>query len=234
MNNSLIDKIRGGLIVSCQALENEPLHGSFIMGKMALAAKQGGAAGIRANGIEDIRAIKKEVDLPLIGIIKRVYGDNGVFITPTLREVTELCAEGVDILAMDATIRERPDNRSLEESVLFVKREFPNVMLMADTSNADEARIALQLGFDFIAPTLMGYTPYTSGFDISANDFEKLKEYISTGGRVIAEGNIDSPEKARRCLDLGVLAVVTGGAITRPQLITKKFTDAMKSFFPST
>ena len=228
MKNNLIDRIRGGLIVSCQALPDEPLHSSFIMSKMALAAKQGGAVGIRANGIEDIRAIKKEVDLPLIGIIKRVYGDNGVFITPTLREVTELCSEGVDILAMDATMRERPDNRPLEESVALVKREFPKIILMADTSNVDEARIALQLGFDFIAPTLMGYTSYTSGFDISANDFEKLKGYIALSDRVIAEGNIDSPEKARRCIDLGALAVVTGGAITRPQLITQKFTDAMK------
>ena len=228
MENNLIDRIRGGLIVSCQALPDEPLHSSFIMSKMALAAKQGGAVGIRANGIEDIRAIKKEVDLPLIGIIKRVYGDNGVFITPTLREVTELCSEGVDILAMDATMRERPDNRSLEESVVFVKREFPKIMLMADTSTVDEARVALQLGFDFIAPTLMGYTSYTPDFNIAANDFEKLREYIAISDRVIAEGNIDSPEKARRCIDLGALAVVTGGAITRPQLITKKFTDAMK------
>lgn len=227
MTHGLIEKIRGGLIVSCQALPHEPLHSSFIMSKMALAAQEGGAVGIRANGIEDIRAIKREVALPLIGIIKRDYEDSSVFITATLREVRELCEESVDILALDATQRPRPGGETLDSLVQYVRHHFPHILLMADTATAQEARRAVDLGFDFIAPTLMGYTENTRGWDISSNDFEKLREYIQMGTNVIAEGNIDTPQKARRCIDLGVLAVVTGGAITRPQLITKKFTDAL-------
>ena len=228
MTHGLIEKIRGGLIVSCQALPHEPLHSSFIMSKMALAAQEGGAVGIRANGIEDIRAIKAEVALPLIGIIKRDYEGSSVFITATQREVRELCEEGVDILALDATQRQRPGGETLENLVGYARHHFPQILLMADTSTAQEARIALDLGFDFIAPTLMGYTEHTQGWDIAANDFERLREYVDMGAKVIAEGNIDTPQKARRCIDLGVLAVVTGGAITRPQLITKKFTEALK------
>ena len=96
-------EIKGALIVSCQALADEPLHSSFIMSKMALAAKQGGAKGIRANSVVDIRAIRKEVDLPIIGIIKRDYPDAEVYITATMREVDELMAVQPEIIALDAT-----------------------------------------------------------------------------------------------------------------------------------
>ena len=115
---SILEKLRRGLIVSCQALPGEPLHGRNMMAAMALSAKEGGASGIRANGVEDIRAIRKEVDLPMIGIVKADYPDSPVFITPTQREVDALLAEGVEIIALDATARPRPGGLSLEEFFL--------------------------------------------------------------------------------------------------------------------
>ncbi len=110
----VLDKIKGRLIVSCQALEDEPLHDSYIMSKMAFAAKLGGASGIRANSVKDIRAIKKEVDLPIIGIIKKDYPGSGVYITATEKEVDDLYQEGVDIIAFDATKQVRPDGKSFQ------------------------------------------------------------------------------------------------------------------------
>ena len=110
-----LNEVKGKLIVSCQALPDEPLHSSFIMGRMAYAAYVGGAAGIRANTVVDIQEIKKNVTLPIIGIIKEQYGDNQVYITPTMKEIDALVAEGVDIIAIDGTKRERPDGRTLED-----------------------------------------------------------------------------------------------------------------------
>lgn len=118
----IIVKIKRGLVVSCQALENEPLHSSFIMSKMALAAKIGGAIGIRANGVNDISQIKLEVDLPIIGIIKKNYNNCDVFITPTMKEIDELCNEGVDIIALDATFRNRPDGVLLDDFFENIKK----------------------------------------------------------------------------------------------------------------
>lgn len=220
----ILDRLKGRLIVSCQALEDEPLHDPYIMGKMALAAKVGGAAGIRANTVKDIQAIKKEVDLPLIGIIKKNYGDHPVFITPTISEVAELHEEGVGVIAFDATGRTRPDGKKFGEFFSEVKSRFPDQLFMADCSSADEAVEAERAGVDIVATTLVGYTPYTEGHV----PLEALEEVVSrVSVPVIAEGNIDTPEKARKALQIGAHAVVVGGAITRPQLITKKFAHAM-------
>lgn len=220
-----IKNLKGKLIVSCQALSEEPLHSSFIMGRMAYAAKIGGASGIRANTIVDIKEIKKNVDLPIIGIIKEVYGNNNVYITPTLKEVEALVREGVDIIAIDGTKRERPDKMQLEVLISKVKKLFPNQLLMADISSVEEAINAQKIGFDFVGTTLVGYTDYTKGND-PLTELEKVINSVSIP--VIAEGNIDTPQKARKALELGAFSVVVGGAITRPQQITKKFVDEMQ------
>ena len=205
-----------GLIVSCQALENEPLHSSFIMGKMALAAKDGGAVGIRAKSVEDITAIKGEVDLPIIGIIKKDYPGLVPYITPTMKEVDELVNAKVDVIALDATI-----NQDVE-FIKAVMEKYPNQKFMADISTAEEGLRAEKLGFDYIGTTLVGYTEQSKGI----NNFEVLDELIRQCTKpVIAEGNFDTPEKARKAMENGAYAVVVGGAITRPQLITKKFND---------
>jgi len=219
-----VKNINKGLIVSCQALEDEPLHSSFIMGKMAKAAIQGGAVGIRANSKEDIIEIKRSVDTPIIGIVKRDYEDSDIYITPTMREVDELMEAGVDIIALDATNRLRPDNTTLEVFIEKIREKYNDILLMADCSTYEEAINANKLGFDFIGTTLVGYTEESKGIHINDNDFELIRNIINSVSKpVIAEGNIDTPEKARRVLELGCYSVVVGSIITRPQVITKKF-----------
>jgi N-acylglucosamine-6-phosphate 2-epimerase len=211
-----VKAIDRGLIVSCQALDNEPLHSSYIMSRMAVAAKEGGAIGIRANSVEDIVAIKKESDLPIIGIIKIDYKGIKPYITPTMKEIDDLVATEVDIIALDATINQ--DEEFLKE--IFIK--YPNQQFMADISTIEEGLRAGELGFHYVGTTLVGYTEQSKGM----NNFEVLEALIEKcKGKVIAEGNFDTPEKARKALEDGAYAVVVGSAITRPQLITKKFND---------
>ena len=152
--NKILESIRGKLIVSCQALEDEPLHSSFIMGRMAYAAYSGGAAGIRANTVDDIKEIKKNVSLPIIGIIKKIYNNSDVYITPTIKEVEDLINEGVQIIAIDATKRERPDRKDLKDFIAEIKEKYPNQLFMADISSVDEALYAEKIGFDIVGTTI--------------------------------------------------------------------------------
>lgn len=226
----MLEQIKGKLVVSCQALENEPLHSPFIMAKMALAAAEGGAAGIRANSVVDIEAIRQQVALPVIGLIKRDYPDSEVFITPTLREVEELVAAAPEMIALDATQRPRPGGETLAQLVAGIRARWPALLLMADIASVEEALIAEELGFDCVGTTLYGYTPQTKRHTLPESDFALLRAVLAAVAvPVIAEGNVDTPERAARCLALGAHAVVVGGAITRPQQITRRFTDAIRS-----
>lgn len=217
-----------GLIVSCQALENEPLHSDYIMGRMAIAAVQGGAKGIRANSAKDIREIKQQVDVPIIGIVKRDYEDSDVFITATMKEVEELVEVGVDVIALDATHRPRPLQTSLQDFYQAIRSKYPNQLLMADCATLEDCIEADHLGFDYISTTLHGYTKETDGSLLFHDDFKFLKDVLDRVTQpVIAEGNILTPEMAKRCMDLGTHAVVVGGAITRPQQITARFDAAL-------
>ena len=228
MNNK-VENLKGKLIVSCQALPHEPLHSSFIMGRMALAAKEGGAFGIRANTKEDIKEIQSTVNLPVIGIVKRDYTDSKVYITPTMKEIGELMEVRPEIIAVDATGDLRPDGVTLDQFFHQIKEKYPHQLLMADCSTVEEALHADQLGFDFIGTTMVGYTQQSKGLRIEDNDFQILREIIAqTRHRVIAEGNINTPEKAKRVIELGAFSVVVGSIITRPQLITRSFADALK------
>ena len=226
---TMLEQIKGKLVVSCQALENEPLHSPFIMAKMALAVAQGGGAGIRANSVADIKAIKEEVTLPVIGIIKRDYADSDVFITATLREVEELLTVNPQMIALDATARARPGGETLIQLVQQIRKRYPQVLLMADIASVEEARTAQSVGFNCIATTLYGYTAQTRGRRLSDNDWQFLKEVLAAVTLpVIAEGNVDTPQSAAHCLALGAHSVVVGGAITRPQQITRRFVDIMQ------
>lgn len=230
MKNKVDMQIANGLVVSCQALPHEPLHSSYIMSRMAVAAMEGGASGIRANTTNDIQAIREVCPLPVIGIIKEVYGDHPVFITPTMKEIDALVQTGVEIIAMDATCRPRPDGSSLDELFAQAKEKYPNQLFMADCSTIEEALHADALGFDYIGTTLVGYTEESCGDKIEANDFEIIRTILANVSHsVIAEGNIDTPEKCRRVLELGCKSVVVGSIITRPQLITRRFADAIAS-----
>lgn len=228
--NARINALKGKLIVSCQALPHEPLYSSFIMGRMAKAAKEGGAAAIRANTREDIKEIQSQVDLPIIGIVKRDYPDSKVYITPTMKEIDELMEVKPEIIALDATAAIRPNGLRLDEFVQQIRKKYPDQLLMADCSTVEEAVHADELGFDFIGTTMVGYTPQSSLMKIEANDFEILREIVKrVKHRVIAEGNINTPEKAKRVIELGAFCVVVGSIITRPQLITRSFAEALEN-----
>lgn len=227
--NENIEKLKGKLIVSCQALPTEPLHSSFIMGRMAAAAKEGGACGIRANTKEDIREIQKQTGLPVIGIVKRDYQGSNVYITPTMLEVEELMEVRPEIIALDATNRMRPGDMTLSEFFSAVKEKYPEQLWMADCSTVEEALYADALGFDFIGTTMVGYTEESKGLKIEEDDFAVLREIIARAKHpVIAEGNINTPQKARRVIELGAYSVVVGSIITRPQLITRSFAEAIE------
>ncbi|GCF93227.1 putative N-acetylmannosamine-6-phosphate 2-epimerase [Enterococcus florum] len=220
-----LEQLRGNVIVSCQALENEPLHSSYIMSKMALAAKQGGAAGIRANSVADIQAIKSEIDLPVIGIVKRDYEDSKVYITATAKEVEELLTTEAEIIAMDATKQTRPNNERLSDLLELVHKA--GRLAMADISTIEEALEAEKLGFDLLSTTLAGYTDYSHKTETP--DFELLQRIINeVKTPVIMEGHTDRPEQVTQAFRLGCFAVVVGSIITRPQVITKKYVEAAK------
>ena len=221
----MLDKVKGRLIVSCQALEDEPLHSPFIMGRMAKAAMEGGAVGIRAQGVEDIIEIKKVTGLPVIGIIKRNYEDSDIYITPTKKEVDELLTTGCEMIALDATKRKRPNGENVKDLVDAIHAK--GRLAMADISTLEEGIEAEKLGFDCVSTTLSGYTPYSK--QSNSVDFELLEELVKTVKiPVICEGRINTPEELKKALDLGAYSAVVGGAITRPQQITKRFTDILK------
>lgn len=223
----IFESIKNEVIVSCQALPEEPLHSSFIMGRMAYAAFLGGAKGIRANSVEDIKEIKKTVNLPIIGIIKKVYGDCPVFITPTMAEIDALCEEGVEIVALDATTRIRPDGKTIIEVFPEIRKKYPDQVFMADCSSYDDVKVAAELGFDCLGSTLAGYTEETKGTKLP--DIALIRRMVTDFNLpVIAEGGISTPEELKEVFQQGVHAAVVGSAITRPMEITKRFIDAVK------
>lgn len=227
LKEDLLKAIEGGLIVSCQALPHEPLHSPYIMSRMAYAAMLGGAAGIRANSGKDIAEIRKIVDLPIIGLSKKVYDGFDVFITPTMEEVREIIEAGAHIVAVDATGRKRPGGISLEEFIRKIRREFPEIILLGDISRAEEGIECEKLGFDLVSTTLSGYTKATE--NIKLPDFKLVRELtMKLSIPVIAEGGIWTPEELNEAMDAGAYAAVIGTAITRPMEITRRFCNAIK------
>lgn len=220
-------RIQNSLIVSCQALEDEPLHSSLIMSKMALAAKMGGAKGIRANSVQDIHEIKKEVDLPIIGIIKKDYEDTDIYITTTMKEVDALVAEGVDIIAMDATMQLRPHNQTITEFFKEVKAKYPHQLFMADCSTVEEAIHADNIGFDFIGTTLVGYTPQSQNSRIDANDFKIIREIVKNVKHpVIGEGHYFDQWFGAPCNDFAKIGSVISSASMSIMAVLLVFTTA--------
>lgn len=228
-DGKLLDQLRGGLIVSCQALPDEPLHGAPFMARMARGAYEGGAVGIRANGVEDIKAIRREVPLPIIGLVKRRYEGSPVFITPTLREVAAVVEAGADLVAIDATDRPRPDGAQLADLFDRIHTRW-STPIVADVSSPVEATRAVEAGADIVATTLIGYTDGQADPEPFEPPLDQIRAIIDAvrPAPVIAEGRIWEPADARRCLEFGALAVVVGTAITRPQLITARFVHGLK------
>ena len=221
---AFLKAIRGKLIVSCQALEDEPLHDPYIMGRMAVAAREGGSAAIRANSPEQIAAIQKAAGLPVIALYKRVYPGSEVFITPGMEEVEALMELDPEVIAMDATARPRHRGERLEDFFAKVRARYPDQMFMADISTFEEAVEAEKMGFDLVSTTLSGYTAYTE--DCAFPNLGLMKRCSgSLSIPVIAEGGIWSPEELRETMHTGVWAAVVGTAITRPRDITRRFIE---------
>lgn len=226
-NQQCLDAIRGKLIVSCQALADEPLFSDFIMARMAYAAMEGGAAGIRANTVQDIAAIRRTVSLPVIGLIKQEYPDSPAYITPTLAEIDALAETGCEIIALDATLRPRPAGESLDALFAAARKKYPSQLFMADVSTYEEGCHACALGFDLVGTTLSGYTAESQGRSLP--DFELMEKLSHTlSCPVIGEGGIWTPEQLCRARDCGVHACVVGTAITRPREITRRFVQALE------
>ena len=225
----LFAQIKGGLIVSCQALETEPLYTKEggVMPLMAKAAAMSGAVGIRANTVRDITQIKQVVDLPVIGIIKKDYPGTPMYITVTMKEVDELVACGVDILAVQGTSALRPDGSTASQFIEAIKAKYPEQLVMADCATIEEGIACANAGADFVGTTMRGYTPETQGCDDIDFDFiHELSEKCPA--KIIAEGHIHYPEQAKKALEAGAFALVVGGAITRPAEITARFVAAIE------
>lgn len=226
---NIIESLKGGLIVSCQALQGEPLYREEggVMVLMAKAALEAGAIAIRTEGIKDIKQIKEEINVPVIGLIKKEYPNYEPYITVTMAEIDALVEAKCDIIAMDATFSKRADG-SINNFVKNIKEKYPNQLLMADISTLEEGLNAEKIGFDLIGTTMSGYTTGTSDKK-NGPDFQLMKELVeNTRTPIVAEGRIHTPKDLEMAFNQGVYTAVVGGAITRPLEITKKFINVIK------
>lgn len=221
---SVIESLRGGLIVSVQAYPGEPMRHPETMAQIALAAERGGAVAIRCQGLADISAIKGQVEIPVIGLWKE--GHEGVYITPTLRHARACIMAGADVVAIDATRRARPDGLSYADTVKALKEE--GALVMADCGSIDDARMAVEAGSDIISTTLAGYSGERE--KTAGPDFELLDQMVTEFPQVpvLCEGRVHSPKQAAEVMAAGAYAVVVGTAITHPTTITSWFADAIK------
>lgn len=224
--NEILEKLKGGLIVSCQVQHDDPVYSEDFVLKMAKAAEWAGAVGIRANSPEQIGLIKENIDLPMIGLYKIWHEDTDVFITPTLEAARQVWEAGAEIIALDCTDQITHEGRPAYELLPIVKKEIPEALIFADVSNYDEAARAAQMGADIVGPTLYGYTEETKHITSpDLREFARMSRDLGDKAFMIMEGHIYTPEDAVKCLYLGADAVVVGSAITRPHLIAKRFVD---------
>ena len=224
MSGELLEGLRGGLIVSCQAYADEPMLDPRTMAQVAESVVRGGAVGVRAKGLDDLRAIRARVAVPLIGLVK--VGTSGVFITPTLADCLAVAATGCEIVALDGTRRPRPDGLTLRQTIEGLRDAFPDVLVMADCGSPPDAEAAQDAGADVLGTTLAGYTgerPRTEG-----PDWDCVDGVVALAKRpVFVEGRIHTPADAAEALRRGAWAVVVGTAITHPATITSWFVERL-------
>ncbi|WP_203568340.1 N-acetylmannosamine-6-phosphate 2-epimerase [Aestuariimicrobium ganziense] len=220
----VVEALRGGLVVSCQAYPDEPMLDASTMVRIARAAVAGGAVAVRLKGLDDLALGVPVLPVPVIGLVK--VGTSGVFITPTLDDCLAVAATGAAVVALDGTRRPRPDGRTLAATIAALKQAHPDVTVMADCGSADDARAAQDAGADLLGTTLAGYSgeqPPTPG-----PDWQVLDEVVALAEvPVIAEGRIHTPDQAGEALHRGAHAVCVGTAITHPTTITSWFVDAL-------
>ena len=224
--NDILNRIKGTVVVSVQAMPNEPLYLEQCMIGMMKSVVNGGAGALRLAGARDVKNAKKLFNLPIIGltkpnIIPKNYKEL-VYITPNINDVIELVEAGADVIATDATQRKRPNNEKLQDLIKYI--HINKRLAMADISTLEEGLNAKELGADIISTTLAGYTLESANSPANEPDFELLKQLVEqTQLPVVLEGRIWEPEQVNKAFELGAHCVVIGSAITRPQLITKRF-----------
>ena len=227
--NPIFSKLKNQLILSCQAEGDSPFNNPEDVAKFAVCAEMGGAAAIRTEGVEKAKAIREKVGLPLIGLVKSEFEDGYVRITGSEKDVQDLMDAGCDMVAIDGTFRQREGMTGPE--FIRAMKEKHHVLIMADIATFEEGLACAEAGADCLSTTLSGYTPETKGTNTSAPNFallQQLTDHFSNRLPVIAEGRFNTPELAAQAIETGAWAVVTGTAITRPQIITKWFYDAIK------
>lgn len=220
---SVVERLRGGLVASCQPVDNGPMDRPDIVAAMAQAAVAGGAVGLRIEGIANLRATRPLVDVPIIGIVKRNLDDSPVRITVTVADVIALIEAGADIVAYDATPRPRTDKR---EDILAAILAH-GAIAMADCATEEDARAALAAGATVIGTTLSGYTAETASDD-DGPDLALLGRFRDLGGFVMAEGRFNLPALAAEAMRAGADAVTVGSALTRMEIVTGWFADAVR------
>ena len=226
----IINRLKNKVVVSVQAMPSEPLYLEKCMVAMMKSVVKGGAGGLRVAGARDVKNAKHLFDIPIIGLTKpEVIPPNWqeiVYITPTLDDVIELVKAGADIIAFDGTMRERPSGAKLEDLIKYVK--INKRVSMADISTLEEGINAAKLGANMLSTTLSGYTQFSQNRG-EGPDFELLGQLVKeTNLPVVLEGRIWEPDEVDRAFELGAHCVVIGSAITRPQLITKRFVQRNK------
>lgn len=221
---NVLQTLGSGLTVSCQAYPGEPLRDPRTIAQMAQSVVMGGAVAVRVQGLEDISAVKDAVTVPVVGLWKD--GDSGVFITPTLDHALAVAKAGADVVALDGTRRERPDGRTLAQTITAFKEVYPDRLIMADCGSTPDAVAAQEAGADIIGTTLAGYSPERPKTD--GPDYELIPQILAECTvPLIVEGRVHSPEQAQKAIELGAYGVCVGTAITHPQTITSWFTAAV-------
>jgi N-acylglucosamine-6-phosphate 2-epimerase len=214
-----LTELAGKLVVSCQADAGKPLDGESYIVALARSVILGGAAGVRIQGIRNVRAVRAAVSVPIIGIIKASQPDSPVYITSRAEEVDALADAGADIIAFDATDRPRPETVPALCRAIHAR----GLAAMADVSTLAEAEAALAAGAEIVGTTLAGYTDHSRQLD--GPDYVLMQDLAKRALPFVAEGRIWTPDEASRAFEIGAEFVVVGSAITRPEVITRRFID---------
>jgi N-acylglucosamine-6-phosphate 2-epimerase len=223
---NLISTLNKGLIVSCQAPVDSPLHDPVVIAAMAKAAVNNGAVGVRIDTPSHIKAVREKVKVPIIGLWKQIIFGYDVYITPQYHHAVAVAEAGADIIAIDATLRNRPGNEKMTDIITRIHQELGK-LVMADVDSIESAKFAVDAGADIVGTTLFGYTAQTKtftppGWELLTQIVEQLDTFV------ICEGGISSPQMAHQALDLGANAVVVGTAITGIDLLVKAYQSAIQ------
>lgn len=226
-STELISRLEGGLVVSCQAPVNSPLHHPNIISAIADASVRRGAVGVRIDTPEHVKAVRQQVDVPIIGLWKQVIPGYEVYITPQAFHADAIAKAGADIIAIDATLRPRPHGETVRSLIQHI-HQTQQCPVMADVDTLEGAIAAVEAGADLVGTTLYGYTAETNqhtppGFSL----LQDLVRYLPVP--VICEGGIASPDMAKHALTLGAHCVVVGTAITGIDALVSAYCSALSS-----